>query len=522
MKVRHLALATALLAPLATVACSAETDDAGESGEAVSTKNLGRADFGLQDHEVALTLDDGPGPRTKELVDYLVAHQVPATFFEVGKNAKADPASSAYVAAHSHLVPGGLIIGNHSMNHSMTPLPRMGVDGATNEILQADAILATNIAASQTQFPEAKSFFRPPFGSFTALGATNIQTINDRGAAKYVGPIFWEIGGELSNGYSADWACWSKGVSIADCQKGYVAEAQFRKRGLILCHDVHSKTIDMLIGGNGRVGLIEELQSKGFKFVSLRSHESQNAQPPAPAPTNIVLRADAQVQADGTVTVTAEGVNAPSIVVYFDNDANGQKFSSPATGTLRGRRFAPGLHSVKVVALGVNGDVLAQSASTFAIAQPITSGDGAASDSACVNYGALAQVKARGQYFDLFHKQIECSAPGAYQPAPGECYKYKGKLTVGQLPQAVGPDEWTVEYDLSYDSAPTDKSKVSMVLEVGTGDIVSGKRHGFSDPRRADVGIDQTTVDCAKGIWHGNFEYADGSTEAFRFSKPGQ
>jgi hypothetical protein len=90
-------------------------------------------------------------------------------------------------------------------------------------------------------------------------------------------------------------------------------------------------------------------------------------------------------------------------------------------------------------------------------------------------------------------------------------------VAVARLPQAVGGDEWSVEYDLTYDGHPDDKSKVSAVLETGTGDIVTGKRH-FTDGRSA-VSFDETAVDCTNGIWRGVFKYPT-SNERFRFSKP--
>lgn len=134
MKMRPLAALTAVDASVSAIACgTSEEADVDESRAAISTRNLGRADFGLKDWELILTLDDGPGVRTKDLVNHLVQEQVPAVFFMVGKNAKADPASVEYVATHSKDVPGGLIIANRSNTHT-TPLPKQGVDGTVNRL----------------------------------------------------------------------------------------------------------------------------------------------------------------------------------------------------------------------------------------------------------------------------------------------------------------------------------------------------------------------------------------------------
>src|SRR5687767_3383351 len=138
------------------------------------------------------------------------------------------------------------------MNHQAKPLPTLGTQTTINEIMQADAVLKDDIASSQAVgfTGEPVSFFRPPYGALVSLGAANIDRVNAAGAAKYIGPVFWDIGGELKNGFAADWACWGK-VTVAQCTDGYVAESVAKKRGIILAHDVHSKTVDMLTGTNG-------------------------------------------------------------------------------------------------------------------------------------------------------------------------------------------------------------------------------------------------------------------------------
>lgn len=62
---------------------------------------------------VALTFDDGPDPMTTpRLLDLLEKNQVTATFFVVGKNARAHPELIDRIVSRGHLV------GNHSFSHS--------------------------------------------------------------------------------------------------------------------------------------------------------------------------------------------------------------------------------------------------------------------------------------------------------------------------------------------------------------------------------------------------------------------
>lgn len=142
------------------IACSAAPAEDGDGSEdALETTNIGARHFGLEEGELVLTLDDGPGPRTKELVDFLVANQVPAILFQVGKNSERDPASSAYIAANSARVPAGLIVANHSNTHT-DPLPKQGVSGSINDFnMTADRHLLPHIKASQSQFASPIKFF---------------------------------------------------------------------------------------------------------------------------------------------------------------------------------------------------------------------------------------------------------------------------------------------------------------------------------------------------------------------------
>ena len=269
-----------LTATVLATACASSSDNAenDDDNEVISTHNETASSFGLTTKEIALTLDDGPGPRTIEIAEWLAKEKIPATFFMVGKNAKANPTAVKRVAELSQQNNGLFIIGNHSMTHPLS-LVRLGEAGALAEIMNADAILKDNIAASQATYPTAISFFRAPGGAFTGLGAANIAKINASGAGKYQGPVFWDIGGALANNFSADWDCWAKHVSVNNCMDGYEREAAARGRGVMLAHDIHSQSVDMLIGTGAAGGrsFIHDMQAKGYKFVSMRAHDPSSA-----------------------------------------------------------------------------------------------------------------------------------------------------------------------------------------------------------------------------------------------------
>ena len=75
---------------------------------------------------VALTFDDGPGPYTAELLDFLKQEGVRATFFVLGTRVDSYPKLIRRMAAEGHEV------GNHSNAHNM--LHRMDLVGVRNEM----------------------------------------------------------------------------------------------------------------------------------------------------------------------------------------------------------------------------------------------------------------------------------------------------------------------------------------------------------------------------------------------------
>lgn len=106
-----------------------------------------------QTHEkwLALTFDDGPHPQhTLDVLAVLAQHQVPATFFCIGKYAEQYPDVVRQVEAAGHL------IGNHSYSHNPW-LPFRSVQVVAHDYQQAQWVLSGVL-----QRPPA--FVRPPYG----------------------------------------------------------------------------------------------------------------------------------------------------------------------------------------------------------------------------------------------------------------------------------------------------------------------------------------------------------------------
>jgi peptidoglycan/xylan/chitin deacetylase (PgdA/CDA1 family) len=226
-------------------------------------------------HVVALTLDDGPNRYTPAVLDTLKALDVKATFFIVGRMAESHPAILARIAAEGHL------LGNHSATH-----PFFGQSYADNPELLLDQIRRVDDEIAPLMPEGARFYFRAPYGSWRPAFARALNA--DPELRKYVGPIYWDIGGETSfsnDGYvlsSADWDCWHRGWSAATCAKGYMREIRRKDGGVVLIHCINAQSAALVSE------IVPPLIEEGYQFVRLdempayRQYETAPQEQPGP------------------------------------------------------------------------------------------------------------------------------------------------------------------------------------------------------------------------------------------------
>jgi len=208
-------------------------------------------------NQIILTFDDGPTPGvTEKVLSVLKANQVKGTFFIVAQNAKRHPEIMNKIKAEGHL------IGNHSMSH-----PKLGSLGffSWKKVVKEEVLDAHEIIFPYMQ-PGQRFYFRAPHASWDSKISKYLNK-TDVGA-KYIGPVLWDIGGDMEvegDHYSktADWACWSKKLTVDECLEGYLRETDEVKGGVILMHDLVSKSAEML------AKLIPELKLRGYTFATL-------------------------------------------------------------------------------------------------------------------------------------------------------------------------------------------------------------------------------------------------------------
>jgi len=190
---------------------------------------------------LVLTFDDGPHPRyTDQILEILKKYGLKAVFFEVGRNLgpeTTDPAAklAATAAVSERVLAQGSALGNHSYSHPV--LPKMDEAGYTREIETTNALLKSILK-------EEPVLFRPPYGAINDAILAKVQ-------ADKLKPILWNVDSE-------DWA---DPVPNSIAQR-VVQEVEKQGRGIILFHDIHKVTLEVL------PTVIETLEKDGYRFTS--------------------------------------------------------------------------------------------------------------------------------------------------------------------------------------------------------------------------------------------------------------
>ncbi|MGL4636565.1 MAG: polysaccharide deacetylase family protein [Beijerinckiaceae bacterium] len=185
----------------------------------------------LQDGEVVLTFDDGPLPATTNpILDSLGRENVKATFFMIGRNAKANPQIVRRIAAAGHT------LANHTMSHPWTMRQRSFENGVREIAEGEDAI-------QQVAGTRIAPFFRFPGFADTPELLAELSRRNN---------VVW--GADI---WAGDW-----NPMTPDAQLRLVMGRLARQRkGILLFHDIKQQTAAMM------PAFLHALKAGGFKVV---------------------------------------------------------------------------------------------------------------------------------------------------------------------------------------------------------------------------------------------------------------
>lgn len=297
---------------------------------AISAANLTGAS--LPPKTLALTFDDGPGPRTSELSTYLKNQGIGAGFFVNGKMIQDN-------AVLTQLIADGHVIGNHTQTHTSLTGRSTGsghLDDATTvtELAQTDALISPFVTAN-------RFMFRAPYGDFDASSAA---AINASAMTKYVGPIYWNIGNNMGPHQAVDWDCWQPGsdgavLTVARCGDLYVEEIDAVGRGVILLHDpyfidndpAHGGTVDMI------ENIVPVLKAKGYTFVRIDEvPEIASALPPLPVvPPPDAGAGSSSASSSGSSTASSGGSSSGARGAHTSTNGNpSAPNATPAQGVI--------------------------------------------------------------------------------------------------------------------------------------------------------------------------------------------
>ena len=204
-------------------------------------KNAEIYGYGLPPKTVALTFDDGPHHSyTDEIAAILKQYDVPAVFFQVGRNLGAvGPDGKEKLNAHAEvsrkLKANGYALANHSFTHAL--LSKQTGDALRAEIAQTDQLL-------KAVDPDRSPLFRFPYGARNQQGMEMLSTLGLRS-------VMWNID-------SLDWAD-PVPTSIADRVLRTLNKEQ---RGIILFHDIHERTVKAL------PLVLDRLVADGYRFAA--------------------------------------------------------------------------------------------------------------------------------------------------------------------------------------------------------------------------------------------------------------
>jgi thioesterase domain-containing protein len=227
--------------------------------------------------QVALTFDDGPGPRTAELARMLRGEGIQGTFFVLGESAE------RHGDALETLRECGHTIGLHADQHR----PFRSAEHAADQL--------SRCAAKVSGYLGDTVWFRPPYG------------IGDWPVPGFAGPVGWHA-------HARDWdITYRHGQTVEACAESIAERLISRGGGIALLHDFAAATefrpaglteddLDLRIVEVTAL-LIERLRAAGLSFTGL---PEPAAAPPAKPLVRVARQPVAPARAQGGLVATED------------------------------------------------------------------------------------------------------------------------------------------------------------------------------------------------------------------------
>ncbi|GHA10175.1 hypothetical protein GCM10007989_00350 [Devosia pacifica] len=190
----------------------------------------------LNDGEVLLTFDDGPRPgKTDRILEILNRFDVTASFLMIGSEAKKHPELAQRVALAGHAV------GTHTYDHPH--LDSLDENSALRSIIDGEAAVVEALAPAGL---EPERFFRFPYLAETPFLRAGLYRADI---------VVLDVDID-SKDYTES--------TPAEIVERTLAQLDRRRSGIILMHDIHQRTVEML------PTLLTRLKERGFSVVGIK------------------------------------------------------------------------------------------------------------------------------------------------------------------------------------------------------------------------------------------------------------
>ena len=200
----------------------------------------------MQENLCALSFDDGPSANTAQILDILAAHNIPATFFVLGRNAERHPDLVQRIHDEGHE------IGIHTYSHPN--LRHLNLAAQSEQIGRVQRFL-------RSLGIEAR-FLRPPYGSFNDITLKAAEQMDLK-------VVLWSLDSEDWRGVREDYA-----ALVNTRGQRYVNNDL---RGIFLFHDTVHGTLENL------PRIIAQLQAGGCqRFVTVSDFLDGSLDPEPP------------------------------------------------------------------------------------------------------------------------------------------------------------------------------------------------------------------------------------------------
>lgn len=203
----------------------------------------------VQPKELILTFDDGPDTDlTPQVLDILKAVDAKVMFFPLGPKVRLNPTVIYREAIEGHA------IGSHSLTHRCLANNALCTKANNGVALTADEAVAEIRGGHQAVYDVlgfVDPFFRFPYGESDAGLVTYL-------ADRQVAQMYWSID-------STDW----KAQTNEDLLKNVLAQVDKNQRGIVLFHDVHRRSLEIL------PDFLRAIYDRGYTLVVLQSMDDK-------------------------------------------------------------------------------------------------------------------------------------------------------------------------------------------------------------------------------------------------------